>query len=173
MKLLIVAHPDDEILWFNPQNFDKIIVCFGFDAKKHLNVTESNYYLDKSGYDKHIKNYKKIKELLKEDIGKADIIYTHNPWGEYCHPDHILVSQVVTELAKVPVFAWDGIMFNPKFGFLPISGREVHVEKIDLDYFRKVKEEYIKEGIWTWVKDYEPKPEQNYFQINSISSEGK
>ncbi|GAG99008.1 unnamed protein product, partial [marine sediment metagenome] len=28
MKILIVAHLDDELLWFNPQSFDKIIVAF-------------------------------------------------------------------------------------------------------------------------------------------------
>ena len=29
MKILVVAHPDDEILWFNPKRYDKIIIVFG------------------------------------------------------------------------------------------------------------------------------------------------
>jgi len=28
MKALIVAHPDDEIIWFSPQSFDLIIIAF-------------------------------------------------------------------------------------------------------------------------------------------------
>ncbi len=182
MKILIVAHPDDEILWFNSQSFDKIIICFSNDnyekaLKNHpltskikcLKLTESNYYKNKFNYDKHLDNYKILKDSLKEDIEKATIIYTHNPWGEYNHADHILVNQVVTELTRIhshiKVFAWDGIMFNPEFGFVPIIGRETYPEKIDLDFFRKIKALYIHEGIWNWVINYEPKQEQCYFQI--------
>ena len=28
MKVLIVAHPDDEIIWFSPRNFDLIVIAF-------------------------------------------------------------------------------------------------------------------------------------------------
>lgn len=28
MKYLIVAHPDDEIIWFHPENYDKIVIVF-------------------------------------------------------------------------------------------------------------------------------------------------
>ncbi len=28
MNVLVVAHPDDEILWFTPQSFDLIVIAF-------------------------------------------------------------------------------------------------------------------------------------------------
>lgn len=28
MKALIAAHPDDEIIWFSPQDFDLIVIAF-------------------------------------------------------------------------------------------------------------------------------------------------
>lgn len=180
MKLLITAHPDDELLWFNPLAFDKIIICFLerldrpdiSEARRRvlvrhplknkmecLKLTESDYWRNKLNLGEHQKNYQELKKLLRPDIKKAEIIYTHNPWGEYKdHTDHIMVSQVVTELAKVPVFAFDGI--------IPTTARLTHYEKMDLDFYRKVRDLYIEEGAWTWFKDYEPPIKQSYFQIN-------
>ena len=76
MRVLIVAHPDDEILWFNPEDFDQIVIVFGDfgdgrsgDGRRkasaehplanritHLNLKESNYWRDKTGCFYRIRN---------------------------------------------------------------------------------------------------------------------
>ena len=178
MKLLIVAHPDDEILWFNPQSFDRILIVFleGHhiprvsegrkkvlaehplrEKIKLLNLIETNYQRDVNKRDIFVKNSHLIKEKLKEEIKNVDCIYTHNPWGEYGHPEHIQISSMVVKLAQVPVFAFDGIV--------PSSFGERKIEKIDLELYRKIKAIYLKHGAWTWHKDYEPKSMQPYFQL--------
>jgi len=177
-KLLVVAHPDDEILWFNPQDFNKIIIAFlkrkdnlqVSEGRKRvlerhplkekiecLNLTESGYKRDIRNIEAHVENYEKLIAKLKEKILPYDCIYTHNPWGEYVHPEHIQVNNVIIELAKVPVFAFDGIT--------PITSKKRKMEKINLDLYRKIKEIYLTEKAWTWFKDYEPKAIQPYFQL--------
>jgi hypothetical protein len=176
MKLLIVAHPDDCVLWFNPKLFDKIVICLldrfdNYDVfkgrlevqKKHplkdkivwLGLTEDGYYQNKLNYDKHCRNYDLLKEKLANELIGYDEIHTHNSWGEYGHTDHIMVNQIVRELSKVPVWCFDGIT--------PSVGKERREEEMDIEFFKKVRELYKKNNCWTWKIDYYPTPTQMYY----------
>ena len=180
MKLLIVAHPDDEILWFNPKKFDKIIIVFQhrLDKKwmgearqrvidKHplrnkiqmLGYTESGYRLHKGRKDLFIKNFNDLVEVMPKILSLYDTVYTHNPWGEYNHPDHVLVYQAVKEIAyEEDIFCFDGIT--------PTTPLETKLETIDLDLYREIKLLYQKERAWTWASNYEPQGRQPYFRVN-------
>jgi LmbE family N-acetylglucosaminyl deacetylase len=178
-KILCVAHPDDECLWFNPSEFDKIIICFMDrydnykvfcgrrkalgqhplkDKIKCLNITESGYNLNKAKRDAHQKNYKDIVELLKKELKDATEVYTHNSWGEYGHSDHIMVQEAVREVAQCPIYALDG--------YIPHTGRPRLEKEIDLDLYRQIKDVYERCGAWTWKMDYEPQPRQYYYKVN-------
>ena len=138
-KTLIVAHPDDEILWFNPEEFDKIIIVFSNGYKEQerknalaehplnvicWNLTESNYWRDKSKIEEYNKNYNEVLERVAKL--KTGSITTHNAYGEYGHTDHILVHNAVMEGANCPVNGKD-----PKL-------------------FKKIKQVYERHGAWTW-----------------------
>ncbi len=142
-KVLIVAHPDDEILWFNPLEYDKIIIVFtgrhdrpDFEEKRKKAINqhplrvecwglmESNFWRDPSKYQEYEENYKEICEKLK--TLKADCIDTHNAYGEYGHADHILVHNAVMDTVDCLVNGKD-----PKT-------------------YRKIKQLYVDEDVWTW-----------------------
>ena len=146
MKYLIVAHPDDEILWFKPENYDRIIIVFsgradrpGFgdnrtkalaehplkDKIECLNLTESNFWRDASKYPEHLENYNKVCKFLKEI--EPESVDTHNANGEYGHADHILVRNAVYDTVDCPVNGQD-----PKL-------------------YRAIKEVYEKHNVWTWT----------------------
>ena len=38
-KYLIVAHPDDEVVWFNPLLYDKIFIAF-LDRSDNIDITD-------------------------------------------------------------------------------------------------------------------------------------
>lgn len=182
MKILVAAHPDDCILWFNPKDFDKIILCFMDrhdnykvfmgrrkvlgqhplkDKIEILNLVESGYQSNKVHRDAHQANYKKAVELLREklkDLKETDEVWTHNSWGEYGHSDHILISEAVREVATCPVYVLDG--------FIPHTGRQRIEVEMDLDFYKQVKDLYTKWGAWTWRSDYEPPAKQYYYKIN-------
>jgi LmbE family N-acetylglucosaminyl deacetylase len=143
MKILVVAHPDDEVLWFNPALYDKIIIVFSgrtdkpdFKAKREqaisehpLNVecwglTESGYWRDKGKLFEYNQNYIDICERLK--TLEADSIDTHSANGEYGHSDHILVYSAIMDTVNCPVNGQDPVLY------------------------RQIKDIYKRNGCWTW-----------------------
>ena len=199
MKILIVAHPDDEILWFNAPSFDHIHIAFlhrnDKSVEKATNGTqgrqrallkhplssritcwglvESNYWREETKYSDYLRSYHCVMDRLYSLSKVPSVIYTHNPWGEYIspsdgkvHADHLMINQAVTKYAKqynIPVFCFDGMYCNGKMRRLAMES--VQWEKIDLDFYRQVRDIYIESGGWTWYNDYEPLSEQPYFRL--------
>lgn len=143
MKVLIVAHPDDEILWFNPEEYDKIIIVFSGRedrpwfkelreqaiAEHPLNVEcwgleESGYWKNPEKYPQYEQNYRDLCDKLKKL--KADEVWTHNAYGEYGHSDHILLHNCCMEVLNCPV-----------------NGKNPEM-------YRKIKKLYTDNEIWTW-----------------------
>jgi LmbE family N-acetylglucosaminyl deacetylase len=140
-KTLIVAHPDDECLWFNLEEFNKIIIVFrrGYreeerqraldnhplkDKIECWDFVESNYWRDKTKLAQYEDNYRHLCERLKTlDVEE---VWTHNAYGEYGHTDHILVHNACMATLKCKVNGKDPILYN------------------------KIKECYEREGAWTW-----------------------
>lgn len=179
MKILVVAHPDDEIIWFNPKGFDKIIICFldrldNFamflmrkkvlakhplkDKIKCLRLTESGYYNDKTQLKEYKANEISLRELLPKELEGATEIYTHNPeTGEYGHSNHILVGQVVKELAQCPVYVLD-MLANEK------TANRIAVEP-DLNFYLQTRQLYQDYQCWTWFGDFYPRSTLYYRQL--------
>ena len=86
MKLLVVSHPDDEVIWFNPEKFDKIIIVFLarldrdvaearskainahplVDKITCLGLTESNYWRDPMMKPEYDQNFADLVAELKK-----------------------------------------------------------------------------------------------------------
>ncbi len=146
MKILLVAHPDDEILWFNPEEFDKIYIVFlnrkdDIETKREkvlkehplkdkiecFRFMESNYWKDKLQRNKYDKNYSDLVEKLKEIKSFVKEVHTHNAYGEYGHLDHILCYNACMEVFDCPVNGKD-----PKL-------------------YREIKKVYQNNECWTWI----------------------
>ena len=144
MKVLIVAHPDDEVIWFNPEEFDRIVIVFGDfgdgrsgDGRRralkehplanritHLNIKESNYWRDKSMASDYAESERLLVEFLK--TLEADEVVTHDANGEYGHADHILVHRVCMMTLNCSVNGKDPALY------------------------RKIRKVYEDNGCWTW-----------------------
>ncbi len=178
MNVLIVAHPDDEILWFAPQSFDLIVIAFlarhDKPYAKHcremalaehpfkekiisLAIDESGFWKDKS----RVKQYHASREQLFESLLKLKQeysftkIFTHNSEGEYGHDDHILVNEAVTALfSEIEIFC----PFDVNCGE---QGKTISILN-NLEIYNQVKAIYVKNKAWTWNKDYLPPTELSY-----------
>lgn len=178
-KILVVAHPDDEVLWFEPMMMDKILITFLERAEQRITegrkrvlelhpfknkikcfgLKESNFWKDKTKIKEYKDNFDDLLRKLKSEINEPIEFWTHNAWGEYEHTDHILVHQVVIELAQrfnLPVYCFNGIM--------PIDIANPIWIDIDLGFYNGLKSLYIKEGAWTYYKNYQPQSRQQYFK---------
>lgn len=161
-KTLIVAHPDDEIIFFGADNYDRIIVVFGDfgdsrgstggDARRqalkelpyadkivHLDLPESHWTWDRGeeGQRNYVdsetsnnrrkayyKNYHDLCEFLKGL--EADEVTTHESWGEYNNLDHVLVHHACMDTLHCPV------------------------NGLDPETYRKAKQIYKDNNVWTW-----------------------
>lgn len=114
-KVMIVAHPDDEMLWGGASliNDDYLVVCVtcGVDEErvkefsKVMNATNDKYimlgYPDKTNGERD--NWDSSRDNIKEDLEKIfalkdwKLIVTHNPFGEYGHIHHKMTSELVTD----------------------------------------------------------------------------
>lgn len=117
-QLMIVAHPDDELIWggYHLQKGHYFVLCMTngqnptrkkeFETLLHRLHTPGIIlnYPDKvngqrSDWEKEKKNMKQdIEAFLHLKHWKR--VVTHNPDGEYGHQHHRMVSQMVTELMK-------------------------------------------------------------------------
>ncbi len=117
-KLMIVAHPDDELLWGGAHLIkdNYLVVCVTCGPVKTrvrefvnvMHATHDEYimlgYPDKTNGERD--NWDNVKEDIIKDINDIialkdwDLIVTHNPDGEYGHIHHKMTSSITTDLVQ-------------------------------------------------------------------------
>ncbi len=169
---LLIAHPDDEVIFGWPV-IDRIrtIVCCSSDR----NNPERQWCRERSSalkevaeilgvevacFDFNSEFYRvnarsgELTNLVEQvlSILPAGEIFTHNPWGEYGHLDHILVHQIARASGRK--ISYSDICL--KAGWLPVAPWPVAVETPErfcvnnLELYNKLKAVYDKYGCWTW-----------------------
>ncbi len=186
---LLISHPDDEAIFLWPF-LDRVkrIVCASSDqsnlsrkwcsergkclievaellgCKTHISGANSEFY--RAETRPVAKLYAHSARLIDELKG-AEIIATHNAWGEYGHLDHILCHHIartvqartdcellVTDIAVrgepawLPIAPW--VQGHPKM--IDIPGTSLRHKWLELDraLFDRIKAIYDARGCWTW-----------------------
>jgi len=200
-SVLVVAHPDDEILWFGSiaADVDQIVVCFLNDPLKPelaaarektlrvhpwsdkivcLGLDETNAF-DGAGWplpettefglrivkERQIEAvyqlcYDKLQELLTPIVRDATNLFTHNPWGEYGHEEHVLVHRVTTTLAAANqknvwysnyASTWSEDLMRL---YLDKSQHQFCSGKVDGMALDTIADIYRANNAWTWFDDF-------------------
>jgi LmbE family N-acetylglucosaminyl deacetylase len=55
---------------------------------------------DAAGRARYEANYQSLLAALRPVLAGCAAVYTHNPWGEYGHPEHVQVYRAVAELQR-------------------------------------------------------------------------
>lgn len=117
-NLMIVAHPDDDILWGGAHLIEDnyLVVCVTCGPIKErvnefisvMNATNDKYimlgYPDKTNGERD--NWDTVKDDISKDLESIvnlkdwNIIVTHNPLGEYGHIHHKMTNTMITELVE-------------------------------------------------------------------------
>ena len=210
---IIVAHPDDEILFFNSiiTSANQIVICFGrcsnseavtsgrerlklnypFDNVKFLDIPESDVYDSLtfknrtiipegvSVHKDHLSykaNFDNLREQLRKELAKGDTIFTHNPWGEYGHPEHVQVFSAIRSLVNefnLSVFV-NGYVSDKTFEMMTnryfLLSTESFVAQPNDELGQKLKTIYMTNNCWTWGDDYKW-PSMEIFYC--LSTDGK
>jgi LmbE family N-acetylglucosaminyl deacetylase len=211
--VLVVAHPDDDVLWFSSvlSHVCEIVFCFldhranpalgparrralaryplrhtalGLLEAGTFNTvdwtapveTESGLALPGAGSDasaQYLANATILPTRLAEVIGPYRNVITHNPWGEYGHPDHVQVYRVlasVTAALQRPLWFSNyvsnlslGLHLRYASGF---SSRYVSLAT-DTELAHRGSRIYKAEGCWTWSDDFEWFREETFVNLSA------
>ncbi len=179
---MLMAHCDDEFLFgFSViHNAKKIISCT--DDKTHPTRQWCNKRSDAfkiigdkvgaetvvlrhdSGFASRTNKYiRDFTEDVRRQISDADIIFTHNGWGEYGHLDHILLHQIARMSGK-QVITTDIALDADWYKVIPYSQGQV-IEHCfnDLDSHEKCMQVYRDYGAMGWT--YPPIKECKLIEI--------
>ncbi len=209
-SILVVAHPDDEILWFSSivDKVDEILFCFqdypplptlGAGRKKvlqeyplnnisSLEIEESGSFSGADWNDpaespcgmaithgreirqRYRRNYHLLETRLAEKLHGYRNVFTHNPWGEYGHEDHVQVYRAIeTVQQRHPFTLW----FSNYAGNRSAKMMFNHISGFDTEYIplpthptlaQKIAALYKKHGCWTWYSDYRWFDEECFIQ---------
>jgi len=205
-SLIVVAHPDDEVLWFSSvlADVDGVVMCYQdvasqpawtagrresmrthplrnvdtlelpesevFDgaawpdpllADYGLQVERSRGWSSAFSLPRYRSNFNDLKRLLRVRLHGYKNVFTHNPWGEYGHEEHVQVFRAVDVLREEMGFQlWfsnycsiksHGLMLQYMKAFEGCR-REFEPRR---DLCESLKALYERNGCWTWFADYE------------------
>lgn len=105
-------------------------------------------------------NFARLAAELGQRLRGFDTVFTHNPWGEYGHEEHVQVYRAVR--AVQPGLGFD--LWCSAYGGSRSAGlmarclQGAGIESFSLDtdqaLAREVAERYKAAGVWTWFEDY-------------------
>ncbi len=213
-SVLIVAHPDDEVLWFGSilWKVDRIVVAFrDYDAKPELGrrradalaelpyrnmtclgipeagswhladwtkplVTEFGLALSSSDGSsgaalRYETNFRTLHSRLHSELTPDTTVFTHNPWGEYGHEDHVQLFRVLDGLRSeigfpmwMPTYcsAWSAVL-AARYG--PAPGSELRCFPVDRAAAERIVGIYKKHECWTWWNDGDWPAEEGFISM--------
>jgi hypothetical protein len=212
---IVVAHPDDEILFFSSilKNSSETIICFGPSDDKDvtngrqklksqiplknfvfLDLPEANVqglanWKDpkknvegisvKNNFSIYKKNYDTLKLKLSKFINYGETIFTHNPWGEYGHEEHIQVFRVIMSLSKELNLKILVNSYVSNRSYLLMTMEEyliseiVHIGNPDKNLTSVFKKLYQSNSCWTWYDDYCWPKSELFFEISKNANDLK
>ena len=210
--VIIVAHPDDEILWFASalSRADRVVLAFGplhdvpslgaardnavaelpfpftflklkeagSYAKADWNSpTENSIGMELPAARSDVReayeaNFFALRDHLRRSLHAEQTVFSHNPWGEYGHEDHVLVFRVVDSLRReigfqhwVPAYVSDRSATLAKRWQMKL-GSPSAAAAVDPKFTTSIKEIYQKHMCWTWDSDWIWPPEEWFFEMN-------
>ncbi len=218
-SILVVAHPDDEILWFSSvvDKVNEILFCYndyprqpalgegrkrlldeyplqhvsslGLDESMSFNGADwerpvtTAYGMEivrgKKTLQRYRQNFSLLEERLAERLRAYRNVFTHNPWGEYGHEDHVQLFRVIETLQRRLSFRiWYSNYASNRSAALMFR----YFSGFDTDYITlptnpelagTIKELYRRHGCWTWYADHRWFNEECFFEARRLPSHGK
>jgi len=216
-SVLVVAHPDDEALFFSSiiSKVDKIffvflncpsrpqwsegrrrslneyplpnITCIGLDESETFHDTDwkkpkptrfgMNTNKKSERNENYEKNYKLLKEYFSRNLKEYKNVFSHNPWGEYGHCEHVQIYRVLSDIRQEYQFNlwYSNYCSNKSFDFMIkyISGFENKYTTFQTNNIlsEKLKNIYNKNNCWTWYKDWKGFHEECYILDSNIDGD--
>lgn len=115
---------------------------------------------DAATQNRYRHNFARLTEELAGRLAGFDTVFTHNPWGEYGHEEHVQVYRAVRQVQdRLGFRLWCSAYAGSRSQALMarcLAGARVESVTLDTDagFARQVAQRYKENGVWTWFDDY-------------------
>jgi LmbE family N-acetylglucosaminyl deacetylase len=133
-----------------------------------LVIPESN-----PGKSQYVHNYLKIKSELKKRLAGYSNVFTHNPWGEYGHEEHVQIFTAVNQLRDEMRFnLWFSTYCSNKsfplmYEFFPFISSDCITLSTDDKLANAIKSIYQKNNCWTWYANWQWVKEETFIRYEA------
>jgi LmbE family N-acetylglucosaminyl deacetylase len=106
-------------------------------------------------------NFHLLVNRLREALRGYENVFTHNPWGEYGHVEHVQVYRAVKSLQPELQFRlwYTGYVSNKSVSLMAreysTMGQNLGMMKTDKALAESIAGLYKKNECWSWYEDYE------------------
>lgn len=159
-----------------------IAEALSFNTADWDNPVETEYGLllakDKRANARYRDTYSALIQGLAPILSEFRHVFTHNPWGEYGHEDHVQVYRAVKTLQKRMDFH---IWFSNYCGQQAVNLMMRYISGFSNDYVTRptnpelagrLKELYERHGCWTWYDDYQWFKEEAVMPDRALAAKG-
>jgi hypothetical protein len=127
-----------------------------------------NDHLHSAHRKKYQENYSEMRDRLADVLMPYRHVFTHNPWGEYGHEEHIQVHRVICDLQKKYGYdIWYSSYCSTRTLGL-IDPRACMTDSItlstDVDTAEQLMAMYKRYGCWTWYLEWCWPMEETFFK---------
>ena len=122
------------------------------------------------------KNFLNLKKKLSTILTKGNTIYTHNPWGEYGHEEHVQVFKAIKyfeKKLKLTIFV-NNYVSNKSYNLMKMQKHllsNIRQSKIiDKMFTNRLKNLYISNSCWTFDDFYKWPKNEIFFKLKNIKA---
>ncbi|HQU15603.1 MAG: PIG-L family deacetylase [Gammaproteobacteria bacterium] len=141
-------------------------------------LTESGIAIaDPAARIRYEANYSRLESVLRQVLAGAATVYTHNPWGEYGHAEHIQVHRAVASLQPELGYAlWFSNYVSRKSWPLAcnLSAQVSWTNRCcvapDRNTARRLMRFYRRHGAWTWNATHRWPKRETLYEIHPPGS---
>lgn len=129
--------------------------------------------------EQYEKNYDRLRESLETRLRGCRNVFTHNPWGEYGHEEHVQVYRVVKDLQNE--FKYD-LWYSNYVSNKSYRAMLSHLERFRFEYAsfstntvlaHAIKDIYEKYKCWTWSDHWRWYEEESFIKEKNLEQEDK
>jgi LmbE family N-acetylglucosaminyl deacetylase len=137
----------------------------------HPEVTPTGMAIaDAPGQARYDANFMRLLSDLRPLLAGASEVHTHNPWGEYGHPEHVQVYRAVSALqAELRFTLWFSNYVAPlswalaqRLGAAPCWA-EKRAMQPDTPLAKRLRQVYLRQGVWTWSRLHRWPSEETFY----------
>ena len=115
---------------------------------------------NRRGSQKYTENYYVLQKTLREQLKTYRNVFTHNPWGEYGHAEHVQVYRAVKSLQEELGFnIWysnycSQTTFDFMLTFINSCESRYFNFNVDTNTAENLRDLYLRNDCWTWYKNW-------------------